>query len=93
MDLVGLWQTPFHGNTVGAWTTAVLAFFVTFTVLPLVRGFISARRRKWVQSGHKLPTAIEVAARRLGRRHGYSGVRGANAACAARRRGCMMRTG
>jgi small-conductance mechanosensitive channel len=62
MDLVGLWQTPFHGNTVGAWTTAVLAFFVTFTVLPLVRGFISARRRKWIQSGHKLPTAIEVAA-------------------------------
>jgi small-conductance mechanosensitive channel len=56
-----IWQTPFHGNTIGAWTTALIAFLVTFTVLPLVRGFISARRKKWIQAGHKLPTAIEVA--------------------------------
>jgi small-conductance mechanosensitive channel len=61
MDLVEIWQTPFHGNTVGAWTTAVIAFLVTFTVLPLARGFISGRRKKWIQSGRQLPTAIEVA--------------------------------
>jgi small-conductance mechanosensitive channel len=61
MDLVELWQTPFYGNTVGAWTTALIAFLITFTVLPLVRGFVSARRKKWIQSGHKLPPAIEVA--------------------------------
>lgn len=56
------WTTPFHGNPVGNWVLALAAFLVTFTVLPLVRGFITARRRKWIQAGHKLPTAIEVAA-------------------------------
>ncbi len=60
-DWLEIWRTPFYGNTIGAWTTALIAFLVTFTVLPLVRGFISARRRKWIQSGHQLPTALEVA--------------------------------
>jgi small-conductance mechanosensitive channel len=56
-----LWQAPLYGNTVGAWTTALIAFLVTFTVLQLARGYISARRRKWIQSGHELPTAIAIA--------------------------------
>jgi small-conductance mechanosensitive channel len=56
-----LWHLPFHGNPVGNWVLAAIAFLVTFTILPMVRGFITARRRKWIQGGHKLPTAIEVA--------------------------------
>jgi small-conductance mechanosensitive channel len=61
MDLAELWHTPFYGNTVGAWTIGLVAFLVTFTVLPLARSYISARRKKWIQSGRQLPTAIEVA--------------------------------
>jgi small-conductance mechanosensitive channel len=61
-DLYDLWRTPFHGNSVGAWTLAALAFLVTFTILPMVRGFISSRRRKWIQAGHQLPTALAIAA-------------------------------
>jgi MscS family membrane protein len=61
-DLFALWQTPFHGNTVGTWTLALLAFLVTLIILPMVRGFIGARRRKWIQAGHQLPTAIAIAA-------------------------------
>src|SRR5688572_6780925 len=55
-----IWQTPLLWNTVGNWTLAVLAFLVTFTVLPLIKGYISARRRKWIEAGRELPTAIEL---------------------------------
>ena len=61
-DLYDLWRTPFHGNPVGAWALAALAFLVTFTILPMVRGFIGSRRRKWIQAGHQLPTALAIAA-------------------------------
>jgi small-conductance mechanosensitive channel len=56
-----IWQIPLLWNTVGDWTRALLAFLVTFTVLPLIKGYISSRRRKWIQSGRELPTAIDVA--------------------------------
>ncbi len=61
-DLYDLWRTPFHGNPIGAWTLAALAFLVTFTILPMVRGFIASRRRKWIQAGHQLPAALAIAA-------------------------------
>ena len=56
-----LWRAEFLWNSVGAWTWALAAFLVTFTVLPLIKGFISTRRRRWLQAQRELPTAIEVA--------------------------------
>jgi small-conductance mechanosensitive channel len=58
----GIWKTEFLWNSVGAWTLAALAFLVTFTVLPLLKSYISSQRRKWAQAGRQLPLAIEVIA-------------------------------
>ena len=55
-----LWQTEFLWNPVGRWGLALVVFCVTFTVLPLVKGFIAGKRRKWVDSGRAIPTAVEV---------------------------------
>src|SRR5690348_4480491 len=41
-----LWHSEFLGNELGAWVVALAIFLVTFTVLPLVHGFISAQRRR-----------------------------------------------
>ena len=54
-----LWSSEFLGNNVGQWTLALVTFLVTFTVLPVVKGFIGSRRRKWAESGRgQLPDAI-----------------------------------
>jgi len=56
-----LWHTDFLGNSVGEWVIALVIFLVTFTVLPIVKGFIGARRKKWITSGRgHLPDAIEL---------------------------------
>jgi len=60
--LRSLWGVSVLGNTVGDWTVALVAFLVTFTVLPLVRGFLAARRRRWVEARREQPVAIEIAA-------------------------------
>src|ERR1700733_670752 len=57
-----IWGIEFYGNSVAAWTLAVVAFLLTFTILPLVRGFIAARRRKWKEAERTQPVAIELAA-------------------------------
>ena len=57
-----IWHTEFSWNSVGNWSLALVAFLVTFTVLPLLKGFISSRRKKWAQAQRELPLAIEVAA-------------------------------
>ncbi len=46
-----LWHLEFLGTPLGAWTLALATFLVTFTVLPLVTGFISARRRRLISHG------------------------------------------
>lgn len=60
-DWQELWATPLLWNTVGQWALALAAFLITFTVLPLVKGYIDARRRKRLSQQRTLPTAIEVA--------------------------------
>jgi small-conductance mechanosensitive channel len=55
-----LWHTKFLWNSVGSWLLGLLLFLVTFTVLPLVKGYISSRRRKWAQAQRELPLAVEV---------------------------------
>jgi small-conductance mechanosensitive channel len=41
-----LWHFEFLGNELGQWAVALAIFLVTFTVLPLVKRAISARRRR-----------------------------------------------
>ena len=42
----GLWHRDFLGNELGAWALALGVFLVTFTLLPLAKRFIAARRRR-----------------------------------------------
>jgi small-conductance mechanosensitive channel len=44
-SLEKFWQHDFLGNDIRSWTFALATFLITLTVLPLVKGFISARRR------------------------------------------------
>ena len=48
-SLEKFWQVEFLGNDVRSWTVAVVTFLVTLTVLPIVKSFISARRRRWAE--------------------------------------------
>jgi small-conductance mechanosensitive channel len=41
-----LWHSEFLGNELGEWAIALAIFLVTFTVLPLIKGAISRRRRR-----------------------------------------------
>lgn len=45
------WQIEFWGNDFRAWALALATFLFTLTVLPIVKGFISARRRHWTADG------------------------------------------
>jgi small-conductance mechanosensitive channel len=40
-------QFEFLGNPIMNWGLAVITFLVTLTVLPIIKGFIAARRRRW----------------------------------------------
>lgn len=56
-----IWEADLLWNSVGDWTLALAAFLVTFTALPLVRGWIASRRRRWLAAQRSLPLAIELA--------------------------------
>jgi small-conductance mechanosensitive channel len=53
------------GNSVRAWAFAAAAFLATFTVLPLVQGFVSSRLRRLDPA--KSPVGLELAKRLVGR--------------------------
>jgi small-conductance mechanosensitive channel len=57
-----IWDLQYLGNSVGAWAIAVAAFLLTFTVLPVVKTFMAARRRKWQEAGRTHPLAVELTA-------------------------------
>src|ERR1700738_1566065 len=61
------WQDILHfefiGNPVLSWVFAVTTFLVTLTVLPIVKGFIAARRRSWTPNDRlQFHSAIELTA-------------------------------
>lgn len=56
-----IWQIQLLWNSLGGWSIAIAALLITFTVLPLIKSLISARRKKWLQAGRDLPIAIQVA--------------------------------
>lgn len=54
-------QFEFLGNPVANWGLAVVTFLVTLTVLPIVKGFIAARRRSWTPNDRlQFHSAIEL---------------------------------
>ena len=54
-------QFEFLGNPVVNWGLAVITFLVTLTVLPIVKGFIAARRRSWTPNDRlQFHSAIEL---------------------------------
>jgi small-conductance mechanosensitive channel len=56
-------QFEFLGNPVVNWGLAVITFLVTLTVLPIVKGFIAARRRRWTPNDRlQFHGAIELTA-------------------------------
>ena len=63
-----LWHAEFLGNELGAWTLALAIFLVTFTLLPLAKGFIGAhRRRLTARSPAQVHFAIDLTALLVGR--------------------------
>ncbi|MFL6603271.1 MAG: mechanosensitive ion channel family protein [Steroidobacteraceae bacterium] len=54
-------QFEFLGNPVLNWGYAVVTFLVTLTVLPVIKGFIAARRRSWTPNDRlQFHAAIEL---------------------------------
>jgi small-conductance mechanosensitive channel len=65
MTTMHSWQDILHfeflGNGVLEWAYAVVTFLVTLTVLPIIKGFIGARRRRWTpQDRQQFHSAIEL---------------------------------
>ena len=48
-SLEKFWQVEFLGNDARSWAIALVTFLVTLIVLPVVKGFIGARRRHWAE--------------------------------------------
>jgi small-conductance mechanosensitive channel len=48
-DILKLLDYEFLGNSLFDWGLAALAFLFTFTVLPILRGWIRARRTRWME--------------------------------------------
>lgn len=56
-------QFEFLGNPVMKWGLAIITFLVTLTVLPVIKGFIAARRRRWTPNDRlQFHAAIELTA-------------------------------
>ena len=49
------WQVEFLNNEVRSWAIALVTFLVTLTVLPIVKSFVSARRRRWAERDAQTP--------------------------------------
>jgi|SRR5581483_5179934 len=60
-DWDSLLHHQFLHNELADWLVAALTFFVTLTVLPVVRGFVRARRRRSAEQGRpQVHTAIDL---------------------------------
>jgi small-conductance mechanosensitive channel len=55
------WQIDLLGNDLRSWAIALLTFLVTLTVLPIVKGFVSARRRHWTERDAQSPHVAKSA--------------------------------
>jgi small-conductance mechanosensitive channel len=51
------WQIELLGNDLRSWGIAVVTFLVTLIALPIVKSFVSARRRRWAEREAQTPHA------------------------------------
>jgi small-conductance mechanosensitive channel len=65
-SLEKFWQVEFLGNDLRSWTIALVTFLVTLTVLPIVKRFISARRRRWAEYEPQAPFGARQAHHAIG---------------------------
>jgi small-conductance mechanosensitive channel len=65
-SLEKFWQVEFLDNEVRSWTIALVTFLVTLTVLPIIKGFISARRRHWAEREAQTPHVAASAHHAIG---------------------------
>ena len=56
----GIWKIEFLGNDLEAWTLALATFLVTFTILPIITRFVSARRRRLSEQGIQVHFAVDL---------------------------------
>src|SRR5262245_40912672 len=68
-ELSDLLALEFLGNSVLRWALALLAFLVTFTVLPLLRGYIATLRKR--HAGGRHAAAVELASLLADRTKGW----------------------
>jgi small-conductance mechanosensitive channel len=54
-SLERFWQVEFLDNDVRSWAIALVTFLVTLTVLPIIKRFVSARRRRWSEREAQAP--------------------------------------
>lgn len=66
-ELLEIPDIRFLGNSLIDWTLAGLAFLFTFTVLPVLRGWVRARRHRWMARSTTHPPALELASLLLDR--------------------------
>lgn len=59
-DILKLLDYQFLGNSFLNWGLAALAFLFTFTVLPILRGWVGSRRAKWLARSTTHPPALEL---------------------------------
>jgi small-conductance mechanosensitive channel len=58
-ELTQLLERTVLGNSTRAWGFALVAFLATFTILPLLKGFVASRLKRVSRS--KMPTGLELA--------------------------------
>ncbi len=58
----GFWDIEVLSNSVGDWALALGVLLVTLTLLPLVRGLVSAWSRRFLGTPRERPVAIDLAA-------------------------------
>jgi small-conductance mechanosensitive channel len=61
-DWRALWHTEFLGNELSAWALALAVLLVTFTLLPLAKRLVSARRRRLSGRAPQVHFAIDLTA-------------------------------
>jgi len=57
-ELSALLDTRFLDNSILQWGIALLAFLVTFTILPFIRGYVRTLRKRYAATRH--PIALEI---------------------------------
>jgi small-conductance mechanosensitive channel len=57
-----IWDTEVLRNSLGDWTLALAALFLTVAVLALAKGYFAARRRRWRSRQTEPSLALQIAA-------------------------------